>query len=179
VEHKKADKHTALVNFTIKIINPNNGRLIGSKSFKAGGETKNFGLSHESASTPEEAVMKVCISAAEKTREFIENMFPLYGTIIEVEDAKNDAVKTLFVSVGSDVGVKVKDKFAVKIVRTVGGRKSLKEIGHIEIKAVEGGDISVAKVKDGGKEIKAAIDGGQTLVVESVPPQKRLISINI
>ncbi len=168
VEHKKTDEgsdyYTAVINFTLKVINPNDGTLLGSESFKAGGELLNL----QTANTPQEAVMKICKTAAGKTKKFIETMFPVYGKVLEADEVKKDEVKSLFISVGSDAGVKAKDKFAVKIMRTIGGRKSLKQIGEIEVSAVEGGDISAAKVKKGGKEIKSALDAGQTLVVESI-----------
>ena len=79
-------------------------------------------------------------------------------------------------SLGQDHGVAEKDKFNVCIVREIAGRKSTSVIGECEVATVEGGDISNCKIKKGHKEIKNAIDGGQTIVFKSVPKKEGIMS---
>ena len=51
---------------------------------------------------------------------------------------------------------------------SIAGREAKSQIGKLKIEAVEGDDISRCKVQSGGKEIKAALDAGQKLVVMSI-----------
>lgn len=167
VEKKTNDKggvyYTAVMNYTLKTIDPTTGKLVHSQSLKYGGGL----LDLETSNTADEAVTKACRSAQKEMKAFVSASFPLFGKILDVDQVKKDEIKTCFISIGSDAGVNVKDKFTLNIVREVAGRKSLKEIGECEVKAVEGGDISLVEVKKGGKELKAALDGGQTVAVKS------------
>lgn len=54
--------------------------------------------------------------------------------------------------------------------------KSQKEIGRLEVENVEGDDISLAKIKKGGKELKAAMDAGQTIVIKSISKPQNAMS---
>ncbi len=159
--------YQSVVNVTIKVINPNTGDLVLSESITKGNAMFDFSI----ADTPEEARMNVCKDLAEgkEIKNIVVEAFPLFGKILEVEEIKKDKIESVFIDLGSINGVAEKDKFEICLVRSIGGRKSLKVIGEMEIKAVEGDDISVAKVKKGHKELKAAMDGGQTIVVKSVP----------
>lgn len=162
--------YRAVVTFTLKVINPNDGKLIKSETFKVGAELLGF----TSGSTPDEAIVNSCRKSAGKIKTFVDENFPVVGKILEAGEVKKDELKTLYISVGENVGVTKGDQFEVKKVRKIAGRVSASTIGKIEIEAVEGEDISLAKVKSNGKEIKAAIDADETLIVVSVPKKKPL-----
>ena len=53
-------------------------------------------------------------------------------------------------------------------VKTIAGREAKSQIGKLRIEEVEGDDISLCKVQSGGKDIKAAIDAGEQLLVISI-----------
>jgi hypothetical protein len=53
-------------------------------------------------------------------------------------------------------------------MKTIGGHEAKSQIGKLKIEAVEGDDISRCKVQSGGKDIKAALDAGEKLVVTSI-----------
>lgn len=163
--------YKAVLNYTLKCINPNDGKLVHSQSFKYGGEL----LNTESGDTPEEATMKACRSAKKDVGKFVDACFPVVGTVLEIDQVKKDEVKTCFISLGSAAGVNTKDRFSFNISREVAGRKSLKEIGEGVVTNVEGDDISVVEVKKGGKELKAALDGGQTIVVKSMVKKESIL----
>jgi len=168
VEKKTTDDggvyYTAVLNYTLKCINPNDGKLVHSQTFKYGGELLNL----ETSNTPDEAVVKACRSAVKAVVSFVDSSFPVFGKVLEAENVDKDKIKTCFISVGENAGVNVKDKFSINILREIAGRKSLKAIGELEVKAVEGEDLSVAEVKKGGKELKQALDAGQTVVIKSM-----------
>lgn len=166
-EKKKLDDGTpyygATCAYSLKVIDPSNGKQIATKNFKHGDGITNI----VSGDTEDEAVSKVCRQAVKAMRELVEAAFKVEGKILEISEAKKDEAKEVYISIGSDHGVGPGAYFAACIERTVAGRKSTKEIGELKVKNVEGGDLTLCEVKKGGKEIKAAIDGGQTIVVKT------------
>ena len=161
--------YTATINYTLKAINPNDGKLSASKTIKVGDEILNL----QTSDTPDEAVMKVCQTAKRGVKSFIEEAFPIMGTILDKAEEKKDEFKSVYISVGSDAGVVKGNKFSICVERKIAGRTSHGVIGEAEVKSVEGGDISLAEVKKGGKELKKAMDAGQTIIVKSIPKKER------
>lgn len=168
-EKKKNDDggiyYTSQVGYTLKVINPNDGKTILTRSFTHGGEL--FG--DNVGNTPEEAVTKAVKKARDGVSGFFQEAFPLFGLLLEAGEVKDGKVNTAYMSLGEAHGVAKKDKFDVCVVREIAGRKSVKAIAEAEVTAVEGDDISAVKIKKNQKELKAAIDGGQTIVFKSVP----------
>ncbi|MDE6491086.1 MAG: penicillin-binding protein activator LpoB [Muribaculaceae bacterium] len=163
--------YDAVLTYTLKVINPNDGTLVASKTFKHGGEFLNL----ETSSTPEEAVMKVCKHTLKGVVPFVHEAFPVIGSILEANETKKDDIKSVYISVGDAAGVAKGAWFAICVEREIAGRKSQKEIGRLEVENVEGDDISLAKIKKGGKELKAAMDAGQTVIIKSIPkPQNAM-----
>lgn len=156
--------YTATCAYTLKVINPNDGKLVSTKTFKHGDGITN-GVT---ADTEEEAVSKVCRQAVKAMRELVEAAFKVQGTILEISAEKKGEAKEVYISIGSDHGVGEGAYFSACIERKVAGRTSQKEIGQLKVKNVEGGDITLCEVKKGGEEIKKAIDAGQTVVVKSM-----------
>lgn len=172
IEEKTNDNgdkyYTGQISYTLKVINPADGKLILTKTMKHGGELLNL----ETSSTSDEAVTKVCRNAVKGVVPFIQEAFPLYGTLLECDDVKGDKVNSVYMDLGSIHGVAEKDRFEVCIMREIAGRKSAKPIGECEVASVEGDDISSAKIKKGHKEIKATVDAGQTIVFKSMPKKE-------
>lgn len=162
--------YTATCAYTLKVINPSNGKLVGTKTFKHGAGITDSAI----GDTEEEAISKVCVYAVKAVRELVDEAFKIQGTILEVSAAKKDEAKEVYISLGSDNGVAEGAYFGVYMTREVAGRISRKEIGQLKVKAVEGGDISLCEVKKGGKEIKAAIDGGQSIVINTIQKPQTL-----
>ncbi|MDE6130995.1 MAG: hypothetical protein K2F74_05330 [Muribaculaceae bacterium] len=161
--------YDATINYTLKAINPNDGKLISTKTIKVGDELLNL----KTYKTADEAAMGIAKDAQRGVASFIEEAFPIIGTILEAAEVKKDDIKTAYISVGNSAGVKEGNKFSVCIERTIAGRKSQSVIGEAEIESVEGDDISLVKIKKGGKELKSAMDAGQTIVVKSIPKKER------
>lgn len=167
-EKKKLDDGTiyygATCAYTLKVINPSNGKLVTTKTIKHGDGLTNF----VSGDTEDEAIAKVCRQAVKGVRELVEDAFKVQGQILEISETKKDEAKEVYISIGSDHGVGAGAYFEACIERSVQGRQSMKVIGELKVKNVEGGDLTLCEVKKGGKEIKAAIDGGQTVAVKTI-----------
>ena len=155
--------YTATCAYTLKVINPMDGKLISTKTFKHGDGLTNI----VTADTEEEAVAKVCRQAIKAVRTLVEDAFKVQGTILEIAAEKKGEAKEVYISIGSDHGVGDGAFFSACIERQVAGRTSQKEIGELKVKNVEAGDLTLCEVKKGGEEIKKAIDAGQTVVIKS------------
>lgn len=158
----------ATCSYTLKVINPADGKLISTKTFKHGDGITNSILED----TKDAAVAKLCTQAVKAVRELVDDAFKIQGTILEIAEVKKDKAETVYISLGSKHGVSEGAFFSACIERQIAGRTSQKEIGQLKAESVEGEDITLCEVKKGGKEIKAAIDGGQTIIIKSIQKPK-------
>lgn len=157
--------YSASVAYTLKVIDPKNGTLVGSKTFKHGEGITDICT----GSTPDEAISKASAKAVKAVRAFVDENFKIEGTILEISTVKKDEAKEVYISLGSAHGVSKGIYFGVFMKREIAGRTSFKEIGRLKVDAVEGEDISLCEVKKGGEEIKKAMDEKQTIVVRLMP----------
>lgn len=168
-EHKKTDGtidyYSAEVNVTLKVIDPSNGTLLGTKNLSLGTGFNPMDMC--TGSSPDDASSDVGKVAKRKIRNFIEDSFKISGPVLEIAEEKKDEAKKLYLGVGSEDGVADGILFTIAVEREVAGRKSMKAIGEVKVKDVEGADLSLVEVKKGGKEILAAIKAGQTLTANS------------
>jgi hypothetical protein len=58
--------------------------------------------------------------------------------------------------------------FGVYLEKQVAGKIAERQIGKLKVIEVQGPDISLCKVQSGGRDIKAAIDAGQNIVVKTM-----------
>lgn len=106
---------------------------------------------------------------ASRVRRYFNKQLPLYANIIEGAREKKDKQKEVYIDLGSATkGVSRDIHFGVYTVKTVAGKEARKQLGKLKITEVEGDEISLCKVQSGGKDIKAAIDAGETLLVMSL-----------
>lgn len=149
------------VSYTLKVINPKNGTLIGTKTFQ------HSGLTGATGANKEEAVANTIKSAVYSMRDFVDEYFKMEGTILEVNSEKKGKAEEVYINLGSMHGVKDAQKFTVYVVREIAGREAKKEIGRLTVKEVEGDDISLCKVQKGGEEILKAIRNEQPIKIIS------------
>ncbi len=159
--------YEAVVSYTVKVFNPNNGKTVFSKTIQHGGGGIIVIFTSCTGDTREEALTAACGNAKSAGRKFMKEAFPLFGRFLEVDQIKGDKLESFYIDLGEVNGLAEKDRFEVCIVREVAKHRSLKVVGECEVTAIEGDDIAHCKVKKGHKEIKAALDGGQTIVVRS------------
>lgn len=163
--------YSASIAYTLKLVDPKTGKLVGTKSFQHGGAIADVAT----GSTPDEAIADASAKAVKAVREFIDENFKVQGTILEISEVKKDKAKKVYISLGSDNGVSEGTYFAVFVLRKVAGRDSRKEIGRLAVETVEGGDLSLCDVKKGDKEIKQAMDAGQDIIIELIPKPKSFL----
>lgn len=103
-----------------------------------------------------------------KIVKYYNNLFPLYAQIVDRASEKKDKTNEVYIDLGSDNGIFKGLHFNVSIVGEAAGRTTEHKIGKIKVEEVQGPDISLCKVEKGKKEIKEALDNGQTLTITSI-----------
>lgn len=92
---------------------------------------------------------------------------PLRANVLEGARDKKDKQKEVYIDLGEREGAYAGLHMGVYTVKMVAGKEAKKQIGKLKIEEVQGDDISLCKVQSGGKDIKAALDAGETLVIQT------------
>lgn len=160
---KKQSDATLLV--TLKLINPNDGSLISTKQMKF--------TDTEYEDNQEKAIQGVITSIGNTltVEQTVDEFFPIEGQLIDINEAKKDDAKSVYINAGSLHGVSNKLKFEVFTTKTIAGRTARKKIGELRVKEIQGDDITLCTVKSGGKDIFAAFQAGEKIIVKSRPDQ--------
>ena len=154
--------YTGVTEVMLTLKNAKTGEVMANPTMKGQGST------NSSFSTSDQAVRDAIGKLSNRIIVWLNNYRPLQANIIEGAAAKKDKQKEVYIDLGSSEGAFEGLHMGVYIVKTVAGREAKSQIGKLKIEAVEGDDISRCKVQSGGKDIKAAIDGGEKLLVISI-----------
>ena len=154
--------YTGVTEVMLTLKDAKTGEVMANPTMKGQGST------NSSFSTSDQAVRDAIGKLSNRIIVWLNNYRPLQANIIEGAAAKKDKQKEVYIDLGSSEGAFEGLHMGVYIVKTVAGREAKSQIGKLKIEAVEGDDISRCKVQSGGKDIKAAIDGGEKLLVISI-----------
>ncbi len=154
--------YTGVTEVVLTLKDAKTGEVMANPTMKGQGYTTS------SFSTSDQAVRDAIGKLSSRITTWLNNYRPLQASIIEGAAAKKDKQKEVYIDLGSSEGAFGGLHMGVYIVKTVAGREAKSQIGKLKIEAVEGDDISRCKVQSGGKDIKAAIDGGEKLLVISI-----------
>lgn len=154
--------YTGVTEVMLTLKDAKTGEVMANPTMKGQGSTTS------SFSTSDQAVRDAIGKLSSRITIWLNNYRPLQASIIEGAAAKKDKQKEVYIDLGSSEGAFEGLHMGVYIVKTVAGREAKSQIGKLKIEAVEGDDISRCKVQSGGKDIKAAIDGGEKLLVISI-----------
>ena len=138
------------------------GEIVANPTFSGSG------MGSSSYSDSDKAIRDAINRLSNRITEWLNKYRPLQANIIEGAAAKTDKQKEVYIDLGSSDGAYAGLHMGVYIVKTIAGREAKSQIGKLKIEAVEGDDISRCKVQNGGKDIKAAIDAGEPLLVISI-----------
>lgn len=172
VTHQKSDDKTKAVATSIislKLIDPNTGRIIKTEQLKF--EETNYDNSESKAMTE----LIAGIKTDSKVERLVDIFFPIEAQLVDVDKSKKDEATFVYINAGELHGVNKDLKFEVFTVKKVAGREARKKIGELNVEDIQGEDLSYCKVKKGGKEILAKFKEGEKLFVKS-RPKKDLIS---
>ena len=154
--------YTGIVEVMLTLKDAKTGKVIANPSFNG------QGTASSSFDTSDKAVKDAINRLSNRITAWLNKYSPLQANIIEGSTAKKDKQKEVYIDLGSSEGAFKGLHMGVFVVKKVAGREAKSQIGKLKIEEVEGDDISLCKVQSGGKDIKAAIDAGQQLIVISV-----------
>jgi hypothetical protein len=154
--------YTGIAEAMLTLKDAKTGEVITNTSFKGQGTTVS------SFSTSDQAIRDALGKLSNRISAWLNKYKPLQANIIEGSSAKKDKQKEVYIDLGNSEGAFAGLHMGVFIVKTVAGKEAKSQIGKLKIEAVEGDEISLCKVQSGGKDIKAAIEAGQQLLVISI-----------
>lgn len=162
---RKDDKgkisYKGIVHWTIKVIDAETGTLKTTKSFQ------HDGITGSSGDTKAAAISETCDYAKISMEDFIDDTFPIEGTILKVEMTKKNKAQTVYIDLGSALGVTKGQKFSVFLETDIAGELARTEIGSLSAQEVLSGKRTLCKVAKGGEEVLNAMNKGQKLIVVS------------
>ncbi len=113
------------------------------------------------------AIKNALESLRKKVEKFYNTAFPYTAHILERGVEKKDKQKELYIDLGAAHGLQEGTHFDVFVIGNIGGKETRKQIGRLKVKSVEGDEVSLCKVTSGGKDVKAALDAQQQLLIVS------------
>ena len=149
--------YTGNVVFSIRVVDAEDGTLMGAETFTYAELTGSTG------STSEEAVVGTIQKARRSMKGFVSKYFKVEGAIVEMGEMKGGKAKNCYISLGSADGVSKGQKCEVYEVKTIAGREAKTMIGVVAIEEVLADDLSNCKFVSGAKEIVAAFQAGHEL----------------
>ena len=110
--------------------------------------------------------MRKCVNDDE-FKVLILNTFKPEGKILQAEDGAAKKVKTVYVSLGSDDGVEIKQILEIYKEIDIADEVSKRLIGEAEIIEILGPSRCLVKIKSGGQEVQQVLSSGGVLTVQT------------
>jgi len=143
--------YNGCINYTLTMIDPENGSVKVSKPFTYSGLTGKIGDSKK------EAILATIDYVKISMKKFVNDNFELKAAIVAIENVdKKKGAQTLYIACGESMGVKKGQTFVVKVEKQVAGKTLYTEIGRLKVEEVQGDDMALCKVTKGGVEIQKA-----------------------
>lgn len=155
--------YKGVIKWTIKVIDASNGTLKSTQSFD------HSGLTGSSGETPEKAIASTCDYAKISMKDFVDEAFPVEGTILKVEtaDKKSTKAQSVYIDLGNARGISKGQKFTVYLETDIAGETARTEIGALSAQEVLSANRTLCKVTKGGDAVMNAMNNGQKLIVVS------------
>lgn len=151
----------ALISVTVNLKDAATGEVVSSRVFSITDGDCSW------MASAEKSVDYALNRLTDKIRRHYNYAYPLYASVVEAGDVKKDNQKTVYIDLGSAYGACEGMHFDVFSVKTIAGKEARVEIGRLKIDKVLGEELSLCKVSKGEKQIKTALDNGETLVLTS------------
>ena len=157
----KIPQFYAQISLTINLKDPATGTIINSQVF----DVNRTGWSWYNSS--DTAIKEALEGLRKKVEKYYNTAYPYTANILERGVEKKDKQKELYIDLGASHGMRTGTHFTVYILGSIGGKETRKQIGRLKVTSVEGDEVSLCKVSSGGKDIKAALDAEQKLLIIS------------
>lgn len=170
--------YDGVVQFSIKIIEVETGKLIGTETFNI--KTNNEFDIEGPPTTRTLAMDQVIPFTASFIIRFIDKYFPVSVKVFEIKEEKKGVARTIIIAGGSDLGIDKRDKLKIVEIQEVeiDGKmiQRNKNIAWVRVVNVEDANFSECKVTEGGEEIVKKLKAGVQL--RAITEGKRVITSN-
>jgi len=157
----KIPEFFAQIGLTLNMKDAASGNVINSQVFEVNKSSWSWFKSTDSA------IKDALEGLRKKLVKHYNSAFPYSAHILERGTEKKDKQKELYIDLGASHGLQEGTHLAVYVIGSIGGKETRKQIGRLKVNAVEGDEVSRCKVVSGGKDIKAALDAGEQLLIIS------------
>lgn len=154
---KRYVKFSTSIEYTLTLVNAENGTTIKQENFTDNGSGDTDKLSIDAAFNITNAPIK----------RFILNAYPVSGKIVALDDADAKKVKTVYINLGSADGITKGQKLEVYKEIDIVGEKSQKLIGELTVEEVMGAGRALCKVSKAGDVILKEFNAGSILPVKT------------
>ena len=157
----KIPQFYAQIGLTLNLKDPVTGTVLNSHVFEVNRTAWSW---YNSSDT---AIKEALEGLRSRVEKYYNTLYPYTANILERGVEKKDKQKELYIDLGAIHGLKEGTHFTVYILGSIGGKETRKQIGRLKVTSIEGDEVSLCKVSSGGKDIKAALDAGQKLLIIS------------
>jgi len=157
----KIPEFYAQIGLTLNVKEAASGNVINSQVFEVNKSSWSWFKSTDSA------IKDALEGLRKKLVKYYNSAFPYSAHILERGTEKKDKQKELYIDLGASHGLQEGTHLAVYVIGSIAGKETRKQIGRLKVNAVEGDEVSRCKVASGGKDIKAALDAGEQLLIIS------------
>lgn len=154
-------EYYAQIGVTLNIKDPVTGAMIDSHVFDVNRTTWSWFKSADSA-------MKEAMEALRKVIwKYYNGIYPFSASIIERGEASGDKLKEVYIDLGAAQTIQKGTHLDVYVIGSIGGKETRQQIARLKVKEVKGDEVSLCKVSSGGKELNAALNAKQPLLIVS------------
>ena len=157
----KVPQFYAQIGVTLNVKDPQTGTVINSQVFEVNRTSWSWYNSDDTA------IKEALQGLRARIVKYYNTAYPYKARILERGQEKKDKQKELYIDLGSIHGMQEGTHFAVYTIGSIGGKETRKQIGRLKVNGIEGDEVSRCKVVSGGKEIKAALDAEEQLLIIS------------
>ena len=157
----KIPQFYAQIGLTLNVKDAVTGNVINSQVF----EVNKTGWSWVNSN--DTAIKNALETLRKRMEKYYNTAYPYTAQILERGVEKKDKQKELYIDLGAAHGLQEGTHFIVYVLGSIGGKETRKQIGRLKVKSIEGDEVSLCKVASGGKDIKAALDAQQPLLIIS------------
>ena len=155
--------------YTVKITDCETGMVQAQRTFTisdGGVQGETFQSKYKTADEVRGALVRKCVNDDE-FKVLILNTFKPEGKILQVSEGTPKKAKTVYVSLGSDDGIEVKQILEVYKEIDIAGEISKRLIGEAEIIEILGPSRCLVKIKNGGDVVQQVLSSGGVLIVQT------------
>lgn len=155
--HSRENSFKEKFNIRLDLVRTSDGTTISTKNYEENGSASGKDASQFVAL--EHALLNIPF----EMRQFVEDYFKVYGSILRIATDNGKKVKTVYINLGYDDPIKEGLRFDVVEDGMIEGNYIENKIGEVRIEQVMGPKISLCKVNKGGEAILNALKSNTSL----------------